>query len=176
MNNQSLWLACIDKESIVNGAGRRCVIWTQGCSLNCDGCFNPALHAFSKGENYNPNDLAQSLAKCENDGLTISGGEPLDQNHAVFKLIRAYKQLCNRTVLLFSGYSLEEIKCSPKRLRTVLATDAVLCGRYRPGPKWANKKLLLISGRISADELKPLNDIELSISNGVAFMTGYPNI
>ncbi|ADU26512.1 4Fe-4S single cluster domain-containing protein [Ethanoligenens harbinense] len=176
MNNQSLWLACIDKESDVNGTGRRCVIWTQGCSLHCAGCFNPGLHVFHKGAAYNPKSLAQWLAGLENNGVTISGGEPLDQNAAVYQFIRTYRNFCNHTVFLFTGYSLEEIKRSPKRLRTVLATDAVLCGRYRPGPKWSNKQLLLITNRISADDLKPVNDIELSISDGVVFMTGYPNL
>lgn len=176
MKNQTLWLACVDKESDVNGTGRRCVIWTQGCSLHCAGCFNPGLHAFCKGTAYNPKVLAKQLARLETDGITISGGEPLDQNAAVYQFIHTYKCLCNRTVLLFTGYSLEQIKRSPKRLRTALAADAVLCGRYRPGPKWNSKRLLLITNRISADDLKPVDDIELSISNGVAFMTGYPNL
>lgn len=176
MKNQTLWIACIDKESNVNGAGRRCVIWTQGCSLLCTGCFNPNLHAFHKGTAYYPKALAKQLAKLETDGVTISGGEPLDQNAAVYQFIQTYRRFCNHTVLLFTGYSLEEIKRSPKRLRTVLAADAVLCGRYQPGPKWNNKQLLLITNRVTTDDLKPVNDIELSISNGVIFMTGYPTI
>lgn len=176
MKNKLLSLAYIDMESDVNGKGKRCVVWTQGCSLHCAGCFNADLQPFQKGKSFDPRALARRLAEVENDGVTISGGEPLDQNAAVYQFIHTYKRLCNRTVLLFTGYSLEEIKRSSKRLRTVLAADAVLCGRYQPGPKWNNKQLLLITNRITADDLKPVNDIELSITNGVAFMTGYPTI
>ena len=98
MKNKSLRLACIDQESYVNGAGRRCIIWTQGCSLHCEGCFNPGLHDFHKGTAYDTKALAQRLADLETDGLTVSGGEPLDQNDAVYQLISTYKHLCNRTV------------------------------------------------------------------------------
>ena len=35
--------------SAVNGPGNRFVIWTQGCSLNCIGCWNPKTHSFSNG-------------------------------------------------------------------------------------------------------------------------------
>ena len=36
--------------SRANGPGVRAVIWVQGCSLGCPGCFNPQTHAFSGGE------------------------------------------------------------------------------------------------------------------------------
>ena len=31
--------------SRANGPGRRFVVWFQGCTLGCAGCFNPATHA-----------------------------------------------------------------------------------------------------------------------------------
>ena len=31
----------IINDSKVNGPGSRCVVWTQGCSKACKGCFNP---------------------------------------------------------------------------------------------------------------------------------------
>ena len=32
--------------SRANGPGLRCVVFVQGCNLNCPGCFNPWSHAF----------------------------------------------------------------------------------------------------------------------------------
>ena len=32
-------------DSRVNGPGRRVVVWVQGCTLGCLGCFNPGTHA-----------------------------------------------------------------------------------------------------------------------------------
>jgi anaerobic ribonucleoside-triphosphate reductase activating protein len=35
--------------SRVNGPGRRAVVWLQGCSLHCPGCWNPETHAKQGG-------------------------------------------------------------------------------------------------------------------------------
>jgi len=35
--------------SRVNGPGARAVIWLQGCSLNCPGCWNPLSHSIEAG-------------------------------------------------------------------------------------------------------------------------------
>ena len=40
----------IQTDSIVDGPGLRAVIWTQGCSHNCEGCQNPGTHSFRGGE------------------------------------------------------------------------------------------------------------------------------
>ena len=112
----------------------------------------------------------------ETDGLTISGGEPLDQNKALFQFIQSYKALSKKTVLLFTGYSYRQIKESPKKLHTLLNSDAALCGGFREGPVWNHKQLVLITNRITAQDLKPHHNIELSVENGQAFLTGYPHI
>ena len=36
--------------SYANGPGARAVIWVQGCTLGCPGCFNPATHPHAGGE------------------------------------------------------------------------------------------------------------------------------
>ena len=173
---KSIWLSHIERESLVNGPGIRTVIWLQGCSLHCKGCFNPSLHAFYKGKQYQIKALAEALSELRTDGLTISGGEPLDQNKELFQLIRYYKFLTKKTVLLFTGYSYDQIKKSPKKLRTILNTDAVLCGSFREGPIWNHKQLILMTNQIDPQNLKPHSDIELSIKSGQAFLTGYPYI
>ena len=37
------------ESSQVNGPGRRAVIWVQGCSLGCTGCFNKRSHSTAGG-------------------------------------------------------------------------------------------------------------------------------
>ena len=39
----------IIEHSTTNGPGTRFVIWTQGCPLNCDGCFNENTHNLNAG-------------------------------------------------------------------------------------------------------------------------------
>ena len=41
--------ASLQPDSIVDGAGIRTVIWTQGCSHNCKECHNPETHDFKGG-------------------------------------------------------------------------------------------------------------------------------
>jgi len=36
--------------SLVNGPGKRAVVWVQGCTLGCPGCFNPQTHSVAAGK------------------------------------------------------------------------------------------------------------------------------
>lgn len=169
-----LFVYGISAESYINGPGRRCVLWTQGCSLKCLGCFNPASHEFNHLNPQDINQLAETLASLECDGLTISGGEPLDQSDAVYELIRAYKRLIDKTVLMFTGYSLEEITACESKKRTILEADATIAGRYIPGEIWNNKRLILVSDKFKADQIVARRDIEFTIRRNDVLMTGYP--
>lgn len=169
-----IYINSISNESYVNGPGKRCVIWLQGCSLKCAGCFNPSLHPFKKTRKYEATELAAYLSSLDCEGITISGGEPLDQSKALYELIMSFKSLCNKNILLFTGYTLEEIKISPQKIKTIMEADAVISGRYVEGEIWNNKRLILISHRISPKEIKAEENIEVSIMNNRALITGYP--
>lgn len=166
----------IIENSSVNGPGTRSVVWTQGCSLRCDGCFNKELQSFKKLKEIDVNKLAEKLAKIDNDGLTLSGGEPLDQKEAVNELISRYKKLCDKTVFLFTGYNYDEIKNDKEKKCVLLSSDAALCGRYQKGELWCGKELIIVSGRISADEIKANEQIEVIMNGDVADVTGYPHL
>jgi anaerobic ribonucleoside-triphosphate reductase activating protein len=168
-----LEIAAVKRGSAVNGPGRRQVVWTQGCSLRCAGCFNKQLQRFGAGARVEPELLAERLAS-ECGGLTVSGGEPFDQSEAVYELIRRYKEKSGGTVIVFSGYEPKELTSSAAKRKTLLAADAVVSGRYAPGEVWGNKRLLLVSGRITADEMKPGACVEMSVAGGEIFVSGYP--
>jgi anaerobic ribonucleoside-triphosphate reductase activating protein len=144
--------------------------------LRCAGCFNPSLQPFGNGRSFNAEVLAIRLAKAESDGLTVSGGEPFDQSEALHVLIKLYKELCGRSVVLFTGYEFAELKeCQAKR-RTMLLADAVLSGRFSKGGLWKNKCLLLLSDRVKPEEMRPERSLELSVSKGEVFASGYPSM
>lgn len=105
------------------GPGNRIGIWFQGCSIHCEGCisidtwqFNTNLVSIDEVKNL----LLSWLPKC--DGITISGGEPFDQEAALNELLyflRPYEL----SILVYSGYSYEKIKdkmALEKRLIDVL--------------------------------------------------------
>ena len=97
--------------SRANGPGVRAVTWVQGCSLGCPGCFNPETHAPSGGDVVNLDELCQRILALGDsiEGLTISGGEPLQQCSAVTELLRRIKAEARLSVILFTGFEWEEV-------------------------------------------------------------------
>ncbi|MBI4663161.1 MAG: radical SAM protein [Verrucomicrobia bacterium] len=98
-------------QSRANGPGVRAVLWVQGCSLGCPGCFNPETHPFNRGQNVSVDDLFQRIADLTGtiEGVTLSGGEPLQQRVAVTELLRRVRIETSLSVILFTGFGWEEI-------------------------------------------------------------------
>jgi anaerobic ribonucleoside-triphosphate reductase activating protein len=124
----------------VLGAGRRVGVWVQGCGLACSGCASVDTWDPTQGALNDPASLAAILADQvlvqDLDGLTITGGEPLDQPDQLAELVRILKaHLDSRAlaadfdVLLFSGYAVKAARKRAGELWSLL--DAVVCGPYR---------------------------------------------
>ncbi|MDF2724686.1 MAG: radical protein [Paenibacillus sp.] len=175
-----LYVHDINPHSAVNGPGRRVVVWVQGCSLSCPGCFNPETHSRIHETVYeNPQQLGRELGQLSVDGLTVSGGEPLEQADAVSALIEGFRQTNGGTVLLFTGFAADRILRLKQATQAILRADAVLAGPYIAGANdadiWQGKRLLLITDRITPRELEPVRQWEIQLNgNGRITMSGYP--
>lgn len=105
----------IDKCSVTNGIGVRTVLWVSGCTLNCRGCQNPECHSFDAGKAFNEDSLKQLLeylSKPYIQGLTISGGHPLEDRNLndVYNIIKRVKMVYpTKDIWIYSGYTLKEI-------------------------------------------------------------------
>ena len=107
------------------GPGKRLLLFTQGCSLRCKGCTNQHLWEFGKGIDVT---IEEILNQCTDlDGLTLHGGEPLDQANVLVELIKKLKQQ-EKTVILFTGYIFKELNKVQKQ--AWLSSDIVISGRY----------------------------------------------
>ena len=95
--------------SLANGPGRRTVVWTQGCTLACPGCFNPHTHAAAPADR-DVLGLVQDLLHADPapDGHTVSGGEPLQQPHALPVLVDEWKRRTGTGVIIISGFGWSE--------------------------------------------------------------------
>lgn len=105
----------IKKRDIANGIGVRVVLFVSGCTHHCKGCFQPETWSFDYGQDYTQateDELIEALRPAFIDGLTLLGGEPFEpQNQAeLIKLLRRIrKELPEKTVWAFSGYTFEEL-------------------------------------------------------------------
>ena len=108
------------------GPGKRLLLFTQGCSLHCKGCVNQHLWQFGVGANIT---VEEVLGLCQDvEGITLHGGEPLDQSEGVLEIVKALKSV-GKTVILFTGYQYKELsKSSQKRVWSL--SDLVVSGRY----------------------------------------------
>lgn len=170
---ETIILHHIMEYSTVNGPGNRFVIWTQGCLFHCDGCFNQPTHSPIGGFNIDIAQLAEQINQTQNiRGITLTGGEPLLQIKQVSSLLNLiHKDL---DVLLFSGYTLEEINANTIKKQILYQVDAALLGRYNknlPHPFYG-KKLVLNGNRIKKEELKPWLNTEIVIGSDNVQITG----
>ena len=125
------------------GPGKRIGIWLVGCNRHCPGCSNPELWSRDGWPIIDVETAANLVSSIfsENivDGITISGGEPMEQAAELYQLTKLLAQRTN-DILLYSGYTYEEICCDPIK-EAVLDNVAVLIdGRYI---KEENEQLIL---------------------------------
>lgn len=105
----------IKKCDIANGIGIRTVLFVSGCTHHCKGCFQPETWDFNYGEDYTKDtedEIIESLKPDFVSGLTLLGGEPFEpQNQrALLPLLRRIKkELPQKTIWAFSGYTFEEL-------------------------------------------------------------------
>lgn len=102
-------LAGTISDSIVDGPGIRYVIFFQGCSHKCKGCQNPHTHDFNGGYYISTDDLLQTIpTNSMLSGVTLSGGDPLDQLEDCADLVVRLKKQ-NINIWLYTGYTYEEL-------------------------------------------------------------------
>ena len=105
----------ITKNDIANGPGVRVVLWVSGCSIHCKGCHNPQTWDFGTGLSFNEaakQEVFEVLNKPHIQGLTLSGGHPLEPNNveAIYLLIKEIKEkFSKKDIWLYTGYTWEQI-------------------------------------------------------------------
>ena len=105
-------IANIKHRSQVNGPGLRSVVWVQGCTLKCPGCFNAHTHAHQAVKLVDPEELGQTLTEItDTEGVTISGGEPFQQA-AACAILAETLQKSDRSVMVFTWYPYDHIENS----------------------------------------------------------------
>jgi anaerobic ribonucleoside-triphosphate reductase activating protein len=185
--------------SRVNGPGLRAVIWFQGCSLGCDGCTNATSHPFV-GKEISISDVAgEVLRACAMEpleGVTFSGGEPMQQAADLAELIEELRAAEGQLSFgLFTGYTERELdtgryfcisghtegerQCLWRQIRERL--DFAVMGRYnrlQPSAEGLcssrNQRLRLFSHRYTMADFGSLQTEVVISDDGLTQITGFP--
>jgi anaerobic ribonucleoside-triphosphate reductase activating protein len=168
----------VDPRSRANGPGVRFVVWLQGCTLGCPGCFNPATHA-SEGNEVDVDAVLAQLAAARVEGLTLSGGEPLQQPEAARALLAGARRL-GLSTLAFSGYTLAEIRELAGGPEILALLDVLVDGRYVSTERLgrglrgsANQRIHLLTERHTLADVEATPVAEIVIGrDGLVQLTG----
>lgn len=169
--------------SEANGPGVRAVVWVQGCTLGCVGCFNPETHPRAGGVERPVADVIawlRTLAEGPSPiaGLSVSGGEPLQQAEATIALCHGAQAL-GLNVILWTGYAWEEVRRMSFHTRLMRVVDVLIAGRYDQdlhlarGLRGSANKTVHIGagGRIARSDLGDVPLAEARIAPDGAVMT-----
>jgi anaerobic ribonucleoside-triphosphate reductase activating protein len=172
---------CLSK---VNGPGNRFVLWTQGCSKGCSECFNPETWSTNIYKELSPRQIFELIKNFEVDGITISGGDPLEQEDELLELLMLLSSMrLRKGIILFSGFTRAEISSNIIREKCLRYIDVLIDGRYEKNLKVdfslkgsSNQEFYFFSNKISSSELVFDQEIEISCLEEDIMMTGFPNI
>ena len=128
---------------IANGPGVRTSLFVSGCTHHCKGCFNEMAWDFNAGLEYTTEvegEIISSLSPSFITGLTLLGGEPMEvrnQEGIVGLVKKIKKEMPDKTIWLFSGYTFEELldkdnkRCHGEHTMDILEnTDVLVDGKF----------------------------------------------
>lgn len=148
-------------DSAVDGPGLRMVLWFQGCLFACEGCHNPSTWQIDGGEVYEIDDILEEIRKHKHlDGITLSGGDPMFQSHALAVLLPEIKEM-GLNVWMYSGDRYENLLKQKDFIDIYRYIDTLVDGRfvlslrdltlkYRGS---TNQRLINVQESISKDEI-----------------------
>lgn len=125
---------------INNGKGCRVTLWVSGCSNRCPGCHNLETWDRLSGKQFDNtalNILFNELDKSFIQGLTLSGGEPLDINDVdklnnIFSIVEGFRDRYGNTkdIWVYSGFLLEDLIKNPIVKNILDKVDYLVDGKF----------------------------------------------
>ncbi|MGE0547089.1 MAG: 4Fe-4S single cluster domain-containing protein [Kofleriaceae bacterium] len=185
-----LRVATIVPDTEAEGPGRRWALWLQGCPIRCPGCCNPEMFDDQGGQSRSLDELTGEITAAASrgvEGVTLLGGEPFSQAEGAARLAR-HARARGLTVMVFSGYTLDELRASSEASGLLEATDLLVDGPYdreRPEPappegrRWigsTNQTMHFLTDAYRPDDprMRAPNTIEIRLSRGSLSINGWP--
>jgi anaerobic ribonucleoside-triphosphate reductase activating protein len=166
----------IRTDDMLNGNGLRVVLFCTACDHYCKNCHNQETWQASNGTHFDDDakkTIYKELEKDYIDGLTLSGGDPLNKNNLddVLDLCKEIKtQYPNKTIWLYSGYLYEQIDTNidtdenmywQKRRDILYLCDVLVDGKFQeeladvkyPWAGSTNQRVIDIKKSLEQDEV-----------------------
>ena len=173
------------------GIGKRFAIWTQGCMKRCQNCCNTHMQPIIKKHIVNCDDIIKQIQYSKTnyniEGITLLGGEPILQSKGLSYIAKWCKEN-DLSVILFSGYTLEEINTSnfDGALELLKYTYVLIDGEYidelydeeRGFIGSSNQKIYFFTDVYTQkdfDNYKGYVSIEFIIDNNKLQINGWPS-
>lgn len=173
------------------GIGKRFAIWTQGCMKRCRNCCNTHMQPIIKKHIIDCDDIIEQIKYSKEnyhiEGITLLGGKPILQSKGLAYIAKWCREN-NLSVILFSGYTLEEINASnfDRALELLKYTDVLIDGEYidelydeeRGFIGSSNQKIYFFTDVYTQkdfDNYKGYISLELIIDNNTIKINGWPS-
>lgn len=173
------------------GHGVRAGLWVQGCRLGCHGCASQDTWDPDMGDDVDVRTVVSWLDGLPEplDGLTVSGGEPLEQPEALAELldgVDSWRRARTRPfdILLFTGRAAHTLVHQSVAAAVDLC-DAVVAGPYVQARNTGatlrgsdNQRIVLHTdlGRERYSDPSPGPRIQVSSADGRLYFIGIPRL
>lgn len=124
----------IRQYDIANGPGIRATVFVTGCSRRCVNCFNEEYQDFNAGSEWTAAETERLISYLQDDtnsGLTLLGGEPMENAKDLLALVQAVRRAVpEKSIWVYSGFLYEEILTQPARKALLEACDVLVDGPF----------------------------------------------
>jgi len=130
-------IAAIVDQTHAEGPGLRTAIWVQGCLKRCKECCNPDFLEIKPAHIMSIDEVCLLIESNHKnygiEGITLLGGEPFLQAKGLADIAK-YTQGLGLSVMIFSGYRLEELDESgfAGAEKLLNYTDLLADGEFEP--------------------------------------------
>ena len=179
-----LTIARLQRVTTALGPGRRAVVWFQGCALACPRCIAAEMNAAAPVATMSARELAAwCMGIAGIDGVTLSGGDPLDQPLAALAELLEALRGAGLHVMLYTGRTLAQLRPDALLARVLAAVDLLVDGPYiealNDGSGWRGSRNQIIHRLSARAEREAVAEpdrrrLEVTLEDGQIFMTGLP--
>ena len=128
-----MYYSKIRKYDVSNAPGVRTTLFVSGCTNDCEGCFNKELQDFKYGTKWTDETEDEFMTYVKNPnvvGVNILGGEPMQQDLSLLKLLIRIKQETNKNIWLWSGFTYEYIINNVHCKKILNYIDVLVDGKF----------------------------------------------